>query len=141
MSHRLDEAILLRLERNDPDVDSLLVDGSYWTDRAGSVIGDSKMLTKISFRMHVEDEEPADERWRWLDELFDGLARNRTSCTRGRGVLRPLLGGDVDWIPFISLLPSSSSTTTSSLLLFATWIFRRFHTNLDLLFRNARIAG
>jgi hypothetical protein len=85
MAHRLDEAILLRLERNDPDVDSLLVDGSYWTDRAGSVIGDSKTMRVINvFYMHVEveveveDEEPVDERWHWLDELFDGLARNRS---------------------------------------------------------------
>ena len=53
MAHRLDEAVLLRLERNDPDVDSLLVDGSYWTDRAGSVISDSKTLTAIFIHLHT----------------------------------------------------------------------------------------
>ena len=101
----LDEAMLQlqRLERNDPDGDCLCIDGSYWTDRAGSIIGDSKTLKVIHISLHtnIADEELAGERWRWLDELFDGLARNRTSCTRGRGVLRPLLGGDVDWIAFI----------------------------------------
>jgi hypothetical protein len=85
MAHRLDEAVLLRLERNDPDVDSLLVDGSYWTDRAGSVISDSKTLTAIFIHLHtnVVDEELAGERWRWLDKLFDALARNRNATSIG----------------------------------------------------------
>ena len=58
MLQTLDEAILLRIGLNDPDVEALLVDGSYWSDRAGSVIGDSKTLKSIMIHLHtnIDDE-------------------------------------------------------------------------------------
>jgi hypothetical protein len=69
-----DEETLLRIERNDPLVAGLEIDGTYWTERAGRVISDSKILSHLKIVVSVVSNESS--RF-WLDELFSGLARNR----------------------------------------------------------------
>ena len=76
-----DEEALLRLERNDPLVGGLVIDGTYWTERAGRVIGDSTLLSHLTIVVRVAKKNAngsSSSSPRWLDELFSGLARNRS---------------------------------------------------------------
>ena len=75
-----DEETLLRLERNDPSLAGLEIDGTYWTERAGRVIGESKILSQLNIIVSVasnDNDNDNESSRRWLDELFSGLAINR----------------------------------------------------------------
>ena len=62
---------LLQLERNDPDLDGLMLTGSDWIDGAGRVFGDNTSLNRVCIFDARGDKT-------WLKDLYRGLSRNRT---------------------------------------------------------------
>ena len=62
---------LLQLERNEPDLDGLMLTGSDWIDGAGRVFGDNTSLNRVCIFDARGDKT-------WLKDLYRGLSRNRT---------------------------------------------------------------
>lgn len=73
--HELNEDRLIRLERNDPDIDGLRIYGDYWSPRAGKAIGRSRYLRKLFISVGCPVKE---SRHTFIHELFQGLACNRS---------------------------------------------------------------
>ena len=71
----LNEANLLRIQRNDPSFTSLRVKGHNWIIGAGNAISQSKRLRRLE--MLLESNE-RDDGWQ---DLCHGLARNRSIAT------------------------------------------------------------
>ncbi len=71
----LDEVLLRRLQRNDPDVVGLTIDeGEFWIEGAGAIIGNNTCLTTLLIVTN-NDEWEEDS---WLHELCRGLSHNRS---------------------------------------------------------------
>ena len=69
--HILDVETLRRLERNDPDVDSIWIFGSDWIEGSGRAIGNSTGLREL--KIHDVGASAS-----WRDELGLGLSHNRS---------------------------------------------------------------
>ena len=71
----LDEELLRRLQRNDPDIVGLTIDEGEFRDKGvGSIIGNSTHLTILIVVVH-SDEWDGDS---WLHELCRGLSQNQS---------------------------------------------------------------
>jgi hypothetical protein len=72
-----DEETLLQLEHNDHTVGSLFLNGSYWTEQAGSIICDSHIShLKITVSVDVSNDK------HWRDELFSELPHKVNQSTK-----------------------------------------------------------
>jgi hypothetical protein len=73
--YAFNEDTLIRLERNDPDMDRLWIMADFWSPRAAQAIGRSRYLRKLSIAVGCPVKYP---RYKFLHELFQGLSANRS---------------------------------------------------------------
>ncbi|KAL3765386.1 hypothetical protein ACHAWU_002304 [Discostella pseudostelligera] len=74
LCHELDGEILRQLERDDPDIAGLFVNGfDFWVEGAGRIIGGN---TRLKVLLIVIDNDVGEDSW--LDELCRELSHNRS---------------------------------------------------------------
>ena len=71
----LDDEVLRLIERNDPEVVGLTIEGGeFWVEGAGRIIGENECLTVL----HIVLQDAEWEEDSWLGDVCRGLAHNRS---------------------------------------------------------------